>query len=84
LYSNVQHAGLYSILPHSLLSVLDTRTSISATPLLPELTREIGLITRNSPSMPPLAAAMWSAAERLDLQQSFDALLQKTDIAALQ
>lgn len=77
LYSNVQHAGLHSILPHSLLSVLDAQSGVRATPLLPELTREIGLITRNTPSMSPLVSAMWSTAERLDLQQQFDALLTK-------
>lgn len=75
LYSNVQHASLHSILPHSLLSVLDANSGVEATPLSPELTREIGLITRNAPSMPPLVAAMWGAAARLDLQQHFDSLL---------
>lgn len=75
LYSNVQHAGLHSILPHSLLSVLDANGGVEATPLSPELTREIGLITRNAPSMPPLVVAMWGAAAQLDLQQHFDSLL---------
>ncbi|SAL75267.1 DNA-binding transcriptional regulator CynR [Caballeronia peredens] len=76
LHSNVQHAGLHSILPHSLLSVLDARTSKArVVPLEPELTREIGFIARRAPTMPPLISAMWSAATELDLQQRFDALL---------
>ena len=48
----------------------------SAALLEPELTREIGLITRNAPVMPPLVSAMWESAQRLDLQNRFDALLQ--------
>lgn len=83
LYSNVQHAGLHSILPHSLLSVLDANGGVEATPLLPELTREIGLITRNAPSMPPLVTAMWGAATQLDLQQHFDSLLPRVATSAM-
>jgi DNA-binding transcriptional LysR family regulator len=76
LHSNVQHAGLHSILPHSLLSVIDARTSgLRITSIEPELTREIGLITRQSQSVPPLVAAMWSAAAGLELQEQFDSLL---------
>ncbi|PCE23649.1 transcriptional regulator [Paraburkholderia acidicola] len=75
LYSHVQHAGLHSVLPHSLLSVLDAHDGVNAALLLPELTREIGLIARNQPSMPALAAAMWRAAAQLDLQHTFDSLL---------
>lgn len=72
LYSHVQHAGLHSVLPHSLLSVLEASR---ATLLLPELTRDIGLVTRNAASMPPIVAAMWEAAAKLDLQRHFDSLL---------
>ncbi|SAK81037.1 DNA-binding transcriptional regulator CynR [Caballeronia hypogeia] len=76
LHSNVQHAGLHSILPHSLLSVLDAHTDhVRVVPLEPELTREIGFIARRAPAMPPLISAMWSAATDLDMQQRFDALL---------
>ncbi|WP_321795986.1 LysR substrate-binding domain-containing protein [Caballeronia sp. J97] len=76
LHSNVQHAGLHSVLPHSLLSVLDAQASKARTvPLEPELTREIGFIARRAPTMPPLISAMWSAATELDLQRRFDALL---------
>ena len=82
LYSNVQHAGLHSVLPHSLLSVLNAKSGVRATLLLPELTREIGLITRNLPSMPPLVLAMWNASARLGLQQQFDSLLPRPDAAA--
>ncbi|BCQ26360.1 LysR family transcriptional regulator [Caballeronia sp. NK8] len=83
LHSNVQHAGLHSILPHSLLSVIDGKESgVRAIPLEPELTREIGLITRSAPAMPPLVAAMWSAVGELDLQQRFDTLLPRAQRGA--
>jgi DNA-binding transcriptional LysR family regulator len=75
LYSHIQHAGLYSILPHSLLAVLDANHAVRATLLNPELTRDIGIITRSAASMPPIVAAMWQTAATLDLQQRFDSLL---------
>lgn len=76
LHSNVQHAGLHSILPHSLLSVIDPEASKArVVPIEPELTRAIGFIARRAPTMPPLVSAMWSAATDLDLQKHFDALL---------
>lgn len=77
LISTVQHVHLHSILPHSLLSTVNGSGDFAATLLKPELTREIGLITRNAPVMPPLVSAMWDAAQRLDLQGRFDALLAR-------
>ncbi|SOE95858.1 DNA-binding transcriptional regulator, LysR family [Burkholderia sp. D7] len=77
LYAHVQHAGLFSVFPHSLLSVLPAGGGVRASLLLPELTRRIGLIARNRNALPPLVAAMWKAAEQLDLQGEFDALLPK-------
>ena len=75
LYAHVQHAGLFSVFPHSLLSVLPAGSGVRASLLLPELTRGIGLIARNRNPLPPLVAAIWKAAEQLDLQREFDALL---------
>ncbi|MGH8779616.1 LysR family transcriptional regulator [Paraburkholderia sp.] len=75
LYSHVQRASLHSVLPHSLLSALEAKNGVTAALLLPELTREIGLIARNQPSMSALVSAMWRAASQLDLQREFDALL---------
>jgi len=75
LYAHVQHAGLFSVFPHSLLSVLPAGSGVCASLLLPELTRGIGLIARNRNPLPPLVAAIWKAAEQLDLQREFDALL---------
>ncbi|WP_321888603.1 LysR family transcriptional regulator [Paraburkholderia bannensis] len=75
LMSNVQHVGLHTVLPHSVLSVMDTTRRDAVTPLEPELTREIGLIAREVASRPPLVAAVWKAAKHLDMQASFDAFL---------
>ncbi|SAL33718.1 MerR family transcriptional regulator [Caballeronia sordidicola] len=75
LYAHIQHAGLYSIFPHSLLSVLPVGNAVRASLLLPELTRGIGLIARNRNTLPPLVAAMWRSVEQLDLQRDFDALV---------
>lgn len=76
LFSAVQDVRLHSILPHSLLGGTHGHGLYTAALLKPELTREIGLITRNAAVMPPLVAAMWESAQRLDLQNRFDALLQ--------
>jgi DNA-binding transcriptional LysR family regulator len=76
LMSNVQHGELHTVLPHSVLSVMDSTRRAAVTPLEPELTREIGLIARDLPSRPPLVAALWRAAKHLDLQARFDAFLE--------
>lgn len=86
LISNVHHAQLHTVLPHSVLSVVDHTHGVAVTPLEPELTREIGLITRNLPSRPPLVSALWQVTKSLNLQESFDAFLdhsQRADDAAL-
>jgi DNA-binding transcriptional LysR family regulator len=75
LYAHIQHAGLYSVFPHSLLSVLPSGNDVRASLLLPELTRGIGLIARSRNALPPLVAAMWRSVEQLNLQRDFDALM---------
>jgi DNA-binding transcriptional LysR family regulator len=75
LYSHVSEAGLYSIVPHSLLNFFDLRERVQARPLLPQLSRAIGLIARNQPSLAPITGAVWEIARRLDLQSRFDLAL---------
>jgi DNA-binding transcriptional LysR family regulator len=75
LYAHVQQAGLFSVFPHSLMGVLAQGSGVRASLLVPELTRRIGLITRNNNALSPLVAAIWRLAEQLDLQREFDALL---------
>jgi DNA-binding transcriptional LysR family regulator len=75
LYAHVSEAGLYSIVPHSLLNFFDLTHRVQARPLLPQLTRAIGLIAHNRPSLSPITAMVWEAARDLDLQRRFDLTL---------
>jgi DNA-binding transcriptional LysR family regulator len=74
LYANVSEAGLFSIVPHSLLNFFDM-ARVRATPVLPYLTRAIGLIARNQPALAPITAAVWEIARGLELQKRFDLAL---------
>jgi DNA-binding transcriptional LysR family regulator len=75
LYAHVSEAGLFSIVPHSLLNFFDL-TKVQARPLLPHFTRAIGLIARNQPALAPLTAAVWQIARGLGLQKRFDRALE--------
>lgn len=75
LYGHVRHASLYSIFPHSLLTVMLADDAVGRSLIVPELRREIGLVARNRETLSPLVAALWRCAETLDLQNEFDALL---------
>jgi DNA-binding transcriptional LysR family regulator len=75
LYAHVSEAGLFSIVPHSLLNFFDLKNRVQARPLLPQLTRTIGLIARNKPSLAPITGAVWEIARGLDLQPRFDLAL---------
>lgn len=72
LYSHVRCAGLFSIVPHSLLALLHVDKDVAAFPITPKLTRAIGLITLNQDPCPPLQTAAWTIAAQLDLQSHFD------------
>jgi DNA-binding transcriptional LysR family regulator len=75
LYAHVSDAGLYSIVPHSLLNFFDLENRVQARPIVPQLTRAIGLIARNQPMLAPVTAAVWEIARGLDLQPRFDLVL---------
>ena len=75
LYAHVSEAGLYSIMPHSLLKFFDSQ-NVQMRPLRPSLTRSIGLITRNRPSLAPLTRAVLDVARDLKLQERFDSTLR--------
>jgi DNA-binding transcriptional LysR family regulator len=74
LYAHVSEAGLFSIVPHSLLNFFDLQNRVQARPILPRLTRAIGLIAHNQPALSPVTAAVWEIARGLDLQLRFDLL----------
>jgi DNA-binding transcriptional LysR family regulator len=75
LYAHVSDAGLFSVVPHSLLNYLDLNNRVQARPLLPQVTRAIGLIARNQPTLAPITAAVWEIARQLNLQALFDRAL---------
>lgn len=72
LLAQVRHAGLYSVVPHSLLGLPAPPLGTRMLPLLPEFTRSIGLITLAQDPPAPLPAAILAAAAPLDLQHYFD------------
>lgn len=75
LYAHVSEAGLFSVVPHSLLNFFDLKNRVQAKPLVPQLTRAIGLIARNQPSLAPITGVVWELARTLDLQARFDLAL---------
>ena len=75
LYSHVRCAGLYSIVPHSLLSLFEMRQEVTAIPLLPEVSRQIGLIANRQEPELPLQQIAWDLAADLNLQTRFDTLI---------
>jgi DNA-binding transcriptional LysR family regulator len=75
LYGHVSEAGLFSVVPHSLLNFFDMANRVQARPLLPIMTRAIGLIARNKPSLAPITGAVWEIARGLELQSRFDQVL---------
>jgi DNA-binding transcriptional LysR family regulator len=75
LYAHVSEAGLFSVVPHSLLNFFDLKNRVQAKPLVPQLTRAIGLIARNQPSLAPITGVVWEIARTLDLQARFDQAL---------
>ena len=75
LYAHVSEAGLFSVVPHSLLNFFDLKNRVQARPLSPQLTRAIGLIARNQPALAPITGALWEIARGLDLQPRFDLAL---------
>jgi len=75
LYAHVSEAGLYSIMPHSLLKFFGAH-NVQMRPLLPNLTRAIGLVARNRPSLAPITRAVLGVAKDLGLRECFDSMLR--------
>src|SRR5260370_31752747 len=71
LYSHVLCSDVFSIVPHSLLSVLGEGHGLTAVPLTPELNRAIGLIALEQDPLPPIVAAAWSTTQTIDLEARF-------------
>jgi DNA-binding transcriptional LysR family regulator len=72
LYSHVLCAEVFSIVPHSMLCLLDMRHDLTAVPLIPQLNRAIGLIALDHDPMTPLVAAAWAITQTLELGTLFE------------
>lgn len=72
LYSNVRCGDFYSIMPHSLLALLEMREELIAIPLSPELNRAIGLIALDNEPASPIVSAVWSITSKMDLEARFN------------
>ncbi len=79
LHSYVRCANLFGILPHGVLCLLEMRQELTAIRMVPELTREIGLIHLHRDPLPALQSAAMSSFARVDLQTRMDALLAGID-----
>ncbi|WP_076592798.1 LysR family transcriptional regulator [Herminiimonas arsenitoxidans] len=75
LYSHVRHADLFSVVPHSLLCLFELRDEMVAIPIVPELSRSIGLISLDHEPCSPIVLAARNIAEKIDLQAQFDAYI---------
>ncbi len=75
LYSHVRHAGLFSIVPHSLLSLFEMHQGVESIILTPELGREIGLIALSHEPVSPVVTAAWAIFQNCRLQERLDALI---------
>jgi DNA-binding transcriptional LysR family regulator len=75
LYSHVLCAEVFTIVPHSMLPLLDMRHELTAVSLIPELNRAIGLIALEQDPLPPIVAAAWAVTQSLDLAALFDSLI---------
>jgi len=75
LCAHVRRAELFSILPHSALSLNDSGERLSAIPMSPEMHRDIGLVLLDQHPRSPLLEAALSAFRDPDLQHWVDNLL---------
>ena len=74
LYAYLRCSDLCTIVPHSVLSLIEMRQEISIVPISPLLSREIGLIVRKQDPYPPITAAALEMALQIPLQERFDRL----------
>jgi DNA-binding transcriptional LysR family regulator len=74
-YEQVRCAGLFSVVPHSMLTLFELRQEVLAIPILPELSRPIGLVARSDEPLPPLTAAALTMMGGIDMQSRVDGLI---------
>ncbi|MGJ7532038.1 MULTISPECIES: LysR family transcriptional regulator [unclassified Variovorax] len=78
LWAHVRRAGLYSILPHSVLCLTESAEQLCAIPMAPQLQRDIGLVLLGQQPRAPLLDAAMRRFRELDLQGWVDGFLPPT------
>jgi DNA-binding transcriptional LysR family regulator len=78
LWAHVRRAGLYSILPHSVLCLTESAEQLCAIPMAPQLQRGIGLVMLGQQPRAPLLDAAMRRFRELDLQGWVDGFLPPT------
>jgi len=53
----------------------EMRQEVTALPITPELSRDVGLIMRRQEVPFPIQSAAWNIAQALNLQNQFDSLI---------
>jgi DNA-binding transcriptional LysR family regulator len=75
LYAQVRFSNVCAIVPHSVLSLIELRQELAIIPILPQLSRQIGLVLRNQDPLPAVTAAVLNMALQVPLQARFDSLI---------
>lgn len=78
LYAHIRTGGLYSVLPHSVLSLPDPARPLAALAIVPELRRRIGLIVPAGPCHGRVLQAALDSFCQIELQAAIDRLLAGT------
>ena len=77
LYAQLRCSDLCTIVPHSALNRAELDDEITAVPVIPLLSREIGLVVRRQTPYPPITIAALEAALQVPLQERFDSLINR-------
>jgi DNA-binding transcriptional LysR family regulator len=75
LYAQVRFSDLCAVVPHSVLSLIELRQELAIVPILPQLSRQIGLVLRNQDPLPAVTAAVLNMTLQVPLQARFDSLI---------
>jgi DNA-binding transcriptional LysR family regulator len=75
LYAQVRFSDLCAVVPHSVLSLIELRQELAIVPLLPQLSRQIGLVLRDQDPLPAVTSAVLNMALQVPLQARFDSLI---------
>lgn len=75
LYAQVRFSDLCAVVPHSVLSLIELRQELAIVPLLPQLSRRIGLVLRDQDPLPAVTSAVLNMALQVPLQARFDSLI---------